>query len=268
MSGSWFHHPDLSVAVARRNAVDFLVDLILLYGEAGLSRGRSLMWSGCFPSNTAYYSALSRLKKAGVLDCGRTAQGQRYLRANVPSRDAAAMNPLQGWNSRWDGRWRILTYDITEEEHAFRAGLRAHLQKLRMGCLQQSVWITPRDIRPEYADLQKVLGIGDVSFLFEAHTVLGQSSREIVQKAWDFERIRADHHRYLDMVQAARKRLDGHPPPRSGLEAMAREEVWAYRAVMEKDPLLPRSLWPPDYTGFRAYEAHHAFVSRLRALLR
>ena len=42
-----------------------------------------------------------------------------------------------------------------------------------MGCLQKSVWVSPRDIRPEHDDLVKGIRVNFYAYLFEATTVLG-----------------------------------------------------------------------------------------------
>lgn len=44
---------------------------------------------------------------------------------------------------RWDGRWRIVMFDIPEKDRAFRDILRAHLYQLEFYKLQQSVFVSP-----------------------------------------------------------------------------------------------------------------------------
>ena len=46
---------------------------------------------------------------------------------------------------RWDGKWRILVFDIPEQRKKVRAHLRSMLIGLGLKRLQQSVWVLPYD---------------------------------------------------------------------------------------------------------------------------
>ena len=51
----------------------------------------------------------------------------------------------------------------------YRNVLRQFLKAQRMGCFQKSVWITPTDIRPQYADLKEAAAVEVFACLFEAY---------------------------------------------------------------------------------------------------
>jgi CRISPR-associated endonuclease Cas2 len=57
---------------------------------------------------------------------------------------------------RWDGRWRIVMFDIPEKERAFRDILRAHLYRLEFYKLQQSVFVSPHPFEKAILDLVAV----------------------------------------------------------------------------------------------------------------
>jgi len=44
---------------------------------------------------------------------------------------------------RWDGKWRIVLFDIPEKDRVFRDILREHLRALNFFKLQQSVFVSP-----------------------------------------------------------------------------------------------------------------------------
>jgi len=44
---------------------------------------------------------------------------------------------------RWDGKWRLVIFDIPEKDRDFRNILRSHLRELRFFRLQNSVFISP-----------------------------------------------------------------------------------------------------------------------------
>lgn len=50
---------------------------------------------------------------------------------------------------RWDGRWRIVLFDIPERQKRIREALRGHLKQLSFYEYQKSVFIHPYDCRDE-----------------------------------------------------------------------------------------------------------------------
>jgi DNA-binding transcriptional regulator PaaX len=137
-----------------------------------------------------------------------------------------------------------------------------------MGCLQKSVWVTPRDIRPEFDDLCKGAALGGFAFLFESRTVLGLPSDRIVTVAWDFDRLADLQSWYCRTCEKRLKALVAGGFSDEELTALAGEAIWAYRNVMEDDPLLPKRLCPPDYQGRRAHWMHRKMMQRIGSQVR
>lgn len=50
---------------------------------------------------------------------------------------------------QWDGKWRMLLFDIPEKERELRDALRTHLRQLKFFQIQQSVWIHPYECKKE-----------------------------------------------------------------------------------------------------------------------
>jgi DNA-binding transcriptional regulator PaaX len=170
-----FHHPDLSLPVIRRRVAEELIDLTVSLVAAAATRGKSLTWSYCFPNENAHYAAVSRLQKAGLLV--RHTGSQSGPTVELTKEGEGRASPLcrgrPPWPRKWNGIWYLLMYDVPEQDRRYRNVLREFLKQLRMGCLQKSVWVSPRDIRPEYDDLVKGIRVNFYAYLFEATTVLG-----------------------------------------------------------------------------------------------
>jgi phenylacetic acid degradation operon negative regulatory protein len=250
--------------VAWRAQVQFLEALDLL-GQAILTRGRAFAWQSMFPSREAYYGAVARLKKRGLI-VSEPGKGEPR-RLSLTSEGEAALSDIQRperyWGRRWKGIWYVLLYDVPETERAYRDALRAFLQRMRMGCLQRSVWISPTDIRPEYSDLQETTSLRSYAVLFESRTVLGMRTDDIVDAAWDMMRVSEGHSWFMARCEERLEKMTRIPPEPSEAITLAREELNAYRAVMAVDPLLPRGLWPPSYAGERVYAMHRSFQAAL-----
>jgi len=262
---SFFHHPDVSLPVVRRRVAQQLLELLGLFGEAALTRGRSLTWNHSFPSRHAYHAAVGRLRKLGLVVDRPVGDGRTVLALTAAGEERlpAACRPEPLWRARWNGLWYVLVYDVPEGRRRYRNALRNFLERMRMGCLQRSVWVSPRDIRPEYDDLKQAAGVDTVSFLFEARTVLGQKARDIVRTAWDFRRLQQIQAWYIDIYTEALARVAADALSEDELIDLSEEELTAYLTAMAEDPLLPRKLCPSDYCGRDAYRLHRKLTTEI-----
>ncbi len=65
-------------------------------------------------------------------------------------------------NKKWDGKWRVVSFDILEKRRRVRDQLRMELIELGFKKMQNSVWVTPYDC-------------GDYIYLLKTDLRLGQS---------------------------------------------------------------------------------------------
>jgi len=245
-----------------------LLDLIAWYGLIVLTYGRPFGRGG-FSSKQAYGNAVRRLRDAGLIAYRRKADREQIL-ILTPEGDARlsdAFKPGLFWDRKWNGFWYVLVYDIPEKRRQYRDSLRGFLERLRMGCLQRSVWVSARDMRPQYDDLAKAAAAEWISFLFEATAVLGRESGDIVSEAWDFDRLSAIHSWYLSVYKHNLNAVRNGKLQEDLLYKLAREEISAYQSAMWEDPLLPRELIPRGYRGFDVFALHKDFVREVRAHL-
>ena len=267
---SFFHDPDISLPVVRRRAAEYLIDFVAWYGDIMLTNGKSLGWSRTFPSRHAYYNAKRRLAKNGLIAYRRRGDNEPVLTLTEEGdrRLSDAYRPKHFWQKKWKGIWYVLMYDVPERQRSVRDALRGFLVRLRMGCLQKSVWVSPYDIRPEYDDLVKTAGIDWVAFLFEAQTVLGQGAESVVEAAWNFERLGIIQDRYLRTYTDNLIAIQAPALSCEELQDIAREEAEAYLSAMAEDPLLPQVLHPPYYRGPKVFDLHRRFIAAMRRELK
>lgn len=253
-----FHNPDISLPVLRRQIGMELLEVLDILGEFLWRGAWAFFRPRCYPNDDAYRGAVYRLRKKGLIVC--RGRGVNTPTMRITERGKAllgdARNPKRLWNAGWNGIWYVLAYDVPEREKKYRNALRYFLKSMRMGRLQRSVWITPRDIRPDYDDLNKAGSLNEFAFLFESKTVLGRRTVDVVSNAWDFDALGTKQRWYLDVCGGNLERVKKLEFRPEDLFTLAREESSAYTAVMENDPLLPRELWPRGYSGEAAYETH------------
>ena len=90
--------------------------------------------------------------------------GKKYLRITPAGRKAftfeQAKVALKNQKKKWDGRWRMVVFDIPERRSHIRARLRAVMCEIGFVRLQDSVWVYPYDCEDFIALLKAEIKIG------------------------------------------------------------------------------------------------------------
>ncbi len=213
---------------------------------------------------------LSTLERQHLLERDKNASGDRLYRLTAQGRLHAlgGRDPEQRWARSWDGRWRMVLFDVPMGQNAQRERLRRYLRDHGFGFLQNSVWITPDRLDTE----QQILRGGRVDveslLLLEMRPCAGESDAEIVAGAWDFESINRRYARHLEVLQQ-------RPAGGLGSEAAAKElRRWAtaeresWLEALTNDPLLPQRLLPAGYLGKRCWQQRVAVLREAGEQLR
>jgi len=172
--------------------------------------------------------------------------------------------PERHWNRTWDGKWRMIFFDLPEEKRMARNELRKQLKAAHFGGLQKSVWITPDPLDSIEGALKNVAAASGVMTFFEGVTCGGESVEELVSSAWDFSRINkafATHQCLLEKLPRPANKAN-----REQLLEWGRDEMQSWSFCMRLDPLLPRTLWPQGYLGEKTWEKRTATLRRAAAL--
>jgi|SRR3989344_2243922 len=74
-------------------------------------------------------------------------------------------------NKKWDGRWRVIIFDIPQEFHNERNSLRKKLKNLGFYMLQKSVFVFPYPCEEELGDLCSSLNIDEYIDILVAESV-------------------------------------------------------------------------------------------------
>ncbi|OHA09179.1 MAG: hypothetical protein A3B37_01395 [Candidatus Sungbacteria bacterium RIFCSPLOWO2_01_FULL_59_16] len=69
---------------------------------------------------------------------------------------------------RWDGKWRLIAFDIPEKKKLARDALRRKLKELGFLQAQRSVWIHPFECRNEINFVAEVFRVSPYVWMFEA----------------------------------------------------------------------------------------------------
>jgi phenylacetic acid degradation operon negative regulatory protein len=201
---------------------------------------------------------LYRLERQRWLERESKPDGDRLYRLTESGRLQAlgGRDPETLWRRRWDGRWRLILFDVPEARRKVRSELRSYLHNHGFGCLQNSVWITPDPVLEQ----RTLLADGPVNvkslLLMEARPCGGESDIQIVAGAWDFAEINERYAIHLKILGRRPSDQINTKLSAARFHRWLREERTAWLHALRYDPLLPLSLLPDDYVGYRAWKAH------------
>jgi DNA-binding transcriptional regulator PaaX len=167
-----------------------ILGLILMSGALAVQRIapevlRSLKRDRKFAHQFTYRarSQLSQLREDGLVSFEERG-GLRYARITNAGRNALMVrgNLLAQWiqkPKRWDGRWRVVIFDIPERRRKTRDTLRRMMRSFGFYRLQDSVWVHPYDAEDVIALAKTELKLGtNVLYMIVEHIENDQRLKE------------------------------------------------------------------------------------------
>jgi phenylacetic acid degradation operon negative regulatory protein len=102
--------------------------------------------------------SIKGLEEAGLLE--KTSSGQSdYARLTKKGRKKVHSITLEQEHAllspTWDGKWRIIMLDLSEERKDERDALRYLLKKAGFVCVKNSVWVSPLPYEHLFANIKK-----------------------------------------------------------------------------------------------------------------
>lgn len=170
-------------------------------------------------------------------------------------------DPEACWNREWDGRWRMVIFDVPEADRKLREKIRRRLFSEHFGCLQQSVWISPSAFGSMIEDLRGIKVDGGSLTLMEGSPVAGETPADLVRSAWNFERIHRSWSELSDHLDGG-KMPSGERSDKVLVEWLAHERRLV-RRCLALDPLLPTELLPEGYPGRKVWKQRGDMLAKL-----
>lgn len=125
-----------------------------LYGD-----GRNL-------SKSALSKAIVRLKEKGFVKAEKIGIDEIVFKLTDEGKTALLLNKLE--EEDWDGKWRVVIFDIPEQKRLVRDLLRRNLKKWGFKPLQKSVWISKKNVTNKLFDYICYLKIEKWVWVFES----------------------------------------------------------------------------------------------------
>lgn len=127
-------------------------------------------------------TALGRLKAKGLITFEER-NGKCYARVTEAGEQMLEFESMREKSAkkpkRWDGRWRVVLFDIPERRRGVRNRLRVFMQEYGFVRLQDSVWIYPYDCEDLIALAKANFRIGvDALYMIVEHLERDKHLRE------------------------------------------------------------------------------------------
>lgn len=119
-------------------------------------------------------TTFDQLRRKGLISIGMHNK-QIYISLTLEGRKKAGIFQINDLAikkpKRWDRKWRLLTFDITQKKKVIREALRGKLKQLGFYPFQKSIWIHPYDCGAEIELLKDFFGLTDV----EAQLIIAEN---------------------------------------------------------------------------------------------
>lgn len=118
---------------------------------------------------TSISQALKRLRENGLVDF--LDDEEILVRLTDRGREKVVLAKIRLDNRKWDGKWRLVIFDVPEKRRAIRDLLRSKLKQWDFIYLQQSVWASKKDCAKLLRAFIKHVGIEDWVLVVESDSI-------------------------------------------------------------------------------------------------
>lgn len=162
-----------------------------------------------------------------------TIEGKRGVLSRFPR--------LKFINQPWDGKWRIVGFDIKESERNLRNVLRGYLKLSGFGMLQKSVYISPLAVESGVEEL--LLSNRDKlnnTYIFVSDKFFLGNREELIDRVFHIKELNNVYSKILEKFRFEKE----------GKKYILQEFV----KVSMEDPFLPKELLPKEFVRQEVWE--------------
>ncbi|MEK7109612.1 MAG: PaaX family transcriptional regulator C-terminal domain-containing protein [Patescibacteria group bacterium] len=146
---------------------------------------------------------------------------------------------------KWDGKWRIISYEIPEKKREIRDRLRREMQGWGLGPWHRSFWITPHPILSTLKSLTSQKEEEKYIQAFEAEHTFGD--REIlIEKVWGKSALDKSYRelfkKWHEILSSGDEKVD-----------KLKKVIGEYINLLRQDPGLPKELVGESWIGFEGW---------------
>ncbi|MBI4023238.1 hypothetical protein HY375_03690 [Candidatus Berkelbacteria bacterium] len=152
-----------------------------------------------------------------------------------------------------DGRWLFVLFNVPERQRKYRDILRNRLIQYGFGRIQNSLWVSARDVRFTFEDLLLDERLQHHTTILRPTLSAEDAQHLVAAFEWEWKVLAAGYARFSELAGRFLKQQE-----QSSLGA--RLLVYRYAKLLSQDPKLPEGLEPEGYDRKRA----HALYEKVR----
>ncbi|MFT9849762.1 phenylacetic acid degradation operon negative regulatory protein PaaX [Aneurinibacillus sp. REN35] len=240
--------------------------LFTIYGEYIRHYGNEI-WVGSLTrlmsefglTEQAIRAAISRMMKQGWLESRKIGNRSYYKMSTRGKKrlDEAAKRIYKEVSDEWDGKWRIVCYNIPEEKRGLRDKLRKELSWMGFGMLANSTWISPHNLINRVKDISELYDINEHIEFFDCDHFGWSTPEQLVKRCWDLNEINDKYQEfvkeYSPRFNELKQRIENADKIQDSYCFVEKTIlVHEYRKFLFIDPNLPEVLLPDFWVGKEA----------------
>ncbi len=123
------------------------------------SNPKVIQFEDYFPSEVE--RIVGKLERRGWVTKVKSNEGIKVIITEKGKKETLIFNleEFKPTSGKWDGKWRLVFFDIEEANRSRRRDLRRYLKTLGFKQIQKSIWVNPYDCEREIKYLREILEI-------------------------------------------------------------------------------------------------------------
>jgi len=205
---------------------------------------------------SSYLSRVSEMLSVGDIERKTDSKGENYLiLTSLGKNKYKRMFRLFKDQSKWDGYFMIVIFDISEKKRGVRDTLRRKLEELGFGMLQESVWISPYHFEEDLREFLVNHNLGRDAFVLSAKKILAGNIFKIVEKVWGLKEINKSYKKVISKINEAK---NSRP---TNKKRLIEEAYKLYLKTLSRDPILPSKLLPKNWYRKKALKLLNKYLN-------
>lgn len=192
--------------------------------------------------------------------------GEAYLRLTSVGRNRVRRDfSISNLTKKWNKKWIVLVFDISEKVKAVRDKLRNKLVNIGFGMLQESVWITPLPIGKDMLEFIESIGLENNVFIMEVSSLPVGDPKLLARRIWCLDKLEDNYSKIkndIEMINQLLERYRGREHQREAKTSPPKKKTSShiYRLQTKKRlltkkllelflslPPLPKELLPKSF---------------------
>ena len=230
--------------------IDLSLWYVAYFASLGIPQsGSGAYWRAQNNADSFLYSVNYDVIKRGIAEARRRGYVKHAKKRNIVplitksgEKRLSQIVPFYKKKRSWDGRLRLVTYDVPEAKKNDRKILYRFLKQIGCARLQDSLWMTPynpKEILSSFVKEHALGGMIIVSDIGKDGSIGDEDVYALVVRVFGIEELSKRYDAWLKIL---------------GSKTVGQMELLRFLSIVKDDPQLPFELLPTWWKGEEAYQ--------------